>query len=351
MDRIIGRSAAVRLVRAVVRRPASRGFSLIEVLIAVMVLALGLLGVGAVFPVVIRSQRQSQDVVYGQIAARNAAAYITGRQYLVDAIRMLAYDTDQDGNIDPAPKFRATPWFVWSNKPSTKGGIDPLTGDMVLPHPKPPDAATITVKVPGYERLFPGVFTDGMNPQYIWDLAIRRKYEGGFQFLIVTRRIDQQIAVPEGLTLSNVLTGKNATAAQRRLATSVDAQGRPTGNGGPPGVGKYSRLRMVQINAPEMIRDGDPSLVQVRSMIDGDDGDSGAVLAYSTAIGQKLVDNLGTVYTVTGTQTDKSSKTWLRINPPLSRSAQDTVIVDGQAVELIMTPQVPVSVEVVDVAE
>ncbi|MCC6427650.1 MAG: prepilin-type N-terminal cleavage/methylation domain-containing protein [Phycisphaerales bacterium] len=338
-----------RLMRGPLPEHRARGFSLIEILIAVVVLALGLLGVGAVFPVVIRSQRQSQDVVYGQIASRNAAAYLMGRQHMLDALRLVAYDTNFDGNPDEDPRYDATPWFIWSDKPADWGSVDPGSGDLLLKHPKPPNSTITSIYVPASERLFPAPFTVGVNPQYIWDVAVRRKRVGGFQVLVVTRRLDQQIAVPEDLVLSNVLTGKYLTSGgQRRLPMSVDAAGRPTGNGGPPGIGTYSRLRSLEL---DQMHPSDNALISVRGMDDGDPTDqSTTVLPYANAVGQKLVDNLGTVYTVAGTEPGDKGITWMRVEPALTVQARRQKS-EGASVQFVMTPQVPVDVRVIDVAE
>lgn len=336
------------------------GFSLIEVLIAVVVLALGLLGVGAVFPVVIRSQRQSQDVIQGQIASRSAVAYVLGRQSLKDSLRDLAYDTDDDGDEDPPPLYDASPWLRWSDDPKFVGSVDPGTGALLLPNPDTTSAIK-TIYIPVAERLFPMPFTPGLDPQYVWDLALRRKKSGGCQIVVFTRRLDPQISIPEGWYLSHVLTGSTNDAGLTRLplAVSKDSKGNPTGNG----LGNYSRVRIVELDkwsADGAKSDGsgtDKSLITIKPFDDGDPTwNASDVMRRAELVGQKLVDNLGNVYTVVGTRTGKESASdgrkieWLKLDPPLSDYAWKQKK-DGAVVSFVMTPQPPAAVSVIDVEE
>ncbi len=341
-----------RVLRDACRRPRG-GFSLIEVLIAVVVLALGLLGVGAVFPVVIRSQRQSQDVIQGQVAARAASAYVMGRQNMLSSLRELAYDMNVDNNVDDPPDYNASPWYIWANNAAAVGGIDPKTGGVLLPNPDKTVAAT-TIYIPMADRLFPSPFTQGLDPQYAWDIALRRKKSGGAQVVIFTRRIDSQIGVPTGWTLSHALTGHDLPAASARVPLATDGKSIPTGNG----VGSYSRVRMLQLDrwGGDDKNERNASEITVKAINDGDPNwnDGSSALRRAEVIGQRLVDNMGNVYTVTGTREGKESASdgrpiqWLRLDPPLSRATwQEQKL--GAKIEMLLTPQVPAAVSVIDV--
>ena len=61
-----------------------RAFTLIEVLIAILILALGLLGLGAVFPVVITQQRNANAVVEGESVASMAESIVRSSNEVID---------------------------------------------------------------------------------------------------------------------------------------------------------------------------------------------------------------------------------------------------------------------------
>lgn len=345
MGRIF-RGAAAQARRLTARRRG--GFSLIEVLIAVVVLALGLLGVGAVFPVVIRSQRQSQDVIGGQIASRAAVSYVTGRKDLMGSLRKLAYDMNFDGKDDDPPRYEATPWFLWSEDAASLGSIDPGTGIMTLPHP-----VSGALFVPIADRVFPAPFTPGLDPQYVWDIVVRRKAEGGAQAVVFTRRIDPQVSVPAGWTLSHVVVGRGVASSQRRRPVATDSGGQPTGNG----VGAYSRVRVIELSrwGGDDASESDASLV---TFADYNDGESSWATSRAfrrvEAVGQQLVDNMGNQYTVVGTRMGEETASdgrrveWIRLSPELNRSVWRQKTLGGRVL-FVMTPQPPASVVIVDI--
>ena len=57
-----------------------QGFTLVEVLIAIGIFAIGMVAVAAIFPTALTVQRQSNAVVEGVLVADNAAAMIRGEQ-------------------------------------------------------------------------------------------------------------------------------------------------------------------------------------------------------------------------------------------------------------------------------
>ncbi len=63
--------------RSAVPGSASRAFSLVEILIAILILGLGLLGLGAVFPAVIAQQRGAVEKTQGAAVAASAAATVS----------------------------------------------------------------------------------------------------------------------------------------------------------------------------------------------------------------------------------------------------------------------------------
>ncbi|MEO0513054.1 MAG: prepilin-type N-terminal cleavage/methylation domain-containing protein [Planctomycetota bacterium] len=78
-----------------VRRASRSAFSLLEVMISILILALGLLGILAAYPSVIELQRRAQDDVLGDAAASAAEAYI----------RNAIWDNEQPVENDPDINF------------------------------------------------------------------------------------------------------------------------------------------------------------------------------------------------------------------------------------------------------
>ncbi len=322
------------------RRAWAAGFTLIEILIAVLILALGLLGLGAVFPVVIRQQRIGVEATYGVMAANSAQALLTGTDLNSGLANPATHNLWREWRDNPPlsqAAFDHGQWFI----PAT----DNVTNATELGRPGTVSAFWLPVRA----RLYPYDPANGEPPELVWDVAVHRVVDDdnllvprGFnpftndtlQVAVFVRRIDPRIRVPANTTLLQVIADNTLSANKRRRPVAVDLlAGLPTLSG----EGNYGTPRTVTVqfdyvpNDPTR-RDRDRLLVQTPNA---------ALWALVRQVGQRLVDNLGNVYTVVGSAEQGSNRV-VKVDPPVP------AYVNGPSAptitEVVFTPQVPAAV-------
>ncbi len=427
-----------------------RAFSLIEILVAVLILGLGLLGIGALFPVVIRDQRQSLDTTMGVLAIDSAKAQLTG-------VSLGSLITDR--------KNTGVPWFLdLSNAAHAGGEFSPtFTGTMLTPlwelqeKQNGPMWEEGSSSVPGFgfgewyvppvresegsgpnytpwpvivgvedgsnpekhlsipltSRLYPSIGEGGggalSEPQYVWDVALQRvpldfsrdtereveewEVDGNGNVIvdangvpvgtgrvsrgqrvraaIFVRRLDPRIRLTGSLSLIEALTDETAPASERRAPVAVDIDGLPTLDGtyGERPVGDlseaYSRPITIGVEFREYLSSQNASTeppvrdrlyfrsaTYAKPMYDDR-------VRLASQIGQKLVDNLGNIYTVIESG-EEGGRRYVRVDPPvpttLTRTMADgnPVTVNGDKyddalVQVVFTPQIPAAVLVTEV--
>lgn len=356
----------------------SRGFSLVEVLIAVLVLAIGLLGLGAVFPAIIAEQRSALEAIEGENAASAAATLLEGEEfidfsYIEESFNKAADDADDRYQyiwVVPPDGFSISGWSTMI--PSMYGFVGLETGLWTYDSTDSISALSsdrYVAQIPVGARLFPQPYS-GKEPRFVWDMALRREPSGDrLQAAIFVRRIDARIRVPRDHSLSDVLMGGNGIdAADVRVPVAINAAtGQPAADDGTANM-FYAALQNLNV---EVYSERLDWLI----FPDGRDPGVDTSVGFASKVGQKLVDNTGVVRTVVGVPTlsddqfDMNLSTNARVvivEPPFTvqnagggdtdsvrpdRGAnQDPDFDDERASwvrQVIFTPRTPVSVRVV----
>lgn len=350
---------------------SSRGFSLVEILIAVLILALGLLGLGAVFPAVIAQQRNAVDSTNGAATAASAAATLRGGGELANWSVLGAdkYFSQAQNMIDGNPGGPFLPTSLWEaewpvsetvassaispgfDTYKTSGTIRFGLGQTHMTYPQQ--------QIPEMARLSPPAFS-GRDPQYVWDFVARKNpATKQVEVALFVRRVDPRIRTGRDVSLSDAL------AADGVFAVGVDDTGRPA-----PGdrADRYAVPLVLGMEVPDYgdgpvldrihFRRTLPTAGTPEAYFDETSTGFPTRVELASLVGQQLVDNFGVVRTVTAIVEDEDDT--VEIDPPFTEQQALGGFPSGNppgansvdpslAQQVIFTPQIPVSVEVFSV--
>lgn len=384
-----------------------RAFSLVEILFAIVVLSLGLLGIAAVFPVVITQQQRAQDVVGGAVAATAARGALGNGGAIAELILIQdGFDSDRvldeegdtasgsnggNGSFDNDAILGGDPrassndpddlyeylwesdwvWAGFSNSinPSSGGLGDDRLG-LIAFGPAQVDGERIA-QVSVESRLVPQPSL-GQDPEYVWDFMLRRAPDLSIEAAVFVRRIDPQIrtagrrsggsATPP--TLSEILFDADGDHEDLvPLAFDYDNRVRVPGGDTSRGDGRvgYSTILALEAEVHDNFNTIGPAVGAYIELSANDPAGGPNVtndLARDVRLllqpGQRFVDNLGVVRTVVGPGLDRDGEvepTWLRVSPPYTAAElrNSDSAESGRLRQILYTAEVPVSVFVVEV--
>jgi len=351
----------------------TRAFSLVEILVAIVVLALGLLGIAAVFPVVVYQQRIASDTIQGVSMERSVNDFLAGHRLLNEP----AIPNGNNANPGDRRGWRIvlaqpqwsplsqqlanSPFGRWSlpiavadvtQMQDGEGfGFNPATGAMGMGQQGGRHVILSTS-----ERLIPAPFS-GAEPRYVWDFAARRIEAGArgprnqpltpdlgaddhVQLVIFVRRIDTAIRLRPGTSLSRALVDTGLPASDRRVPAAEDTSGRPTLDGlGTPLGPNFSPISYFSytVITPDII-------------VPDTSANFAAALPFAAQVGQRYVDQVGAVHRVVEVLRE-GNETRVRIDPPIDGRLATVNPGDlpERELQMLFTPQIPVAVNIVTV--
>jgi prepilin-type N-terminal cleavage/methylation domain-containing protein len=334
-------------------------FTLIEVLIAVLILALGLLGIGAVFPAVIRAQRTATDATLAVTCAEEAKNIILTRPDMNAPQGGTGANPGVGGwwfwlgnrtGWSPATGTVGYSWQMWNTGGRTE--LDPLVGTFTFDRGDPLSNTVLT----GDQRIWPLRSAGGGAPRFVWDFIGRRVRRASssdperIQIALFVRPIDSQIRLARttsnDYTLRRMLNsppvGRVPQPGLFSIAVGVDPlTGRPTLNGSGNGTNVYAAPLKMEFRILQAGNNYDRTRIEpVAGSGVGSNAGPADYLRFISQPGQKIVDNLGNIYTVLSSDAG-TNPLRLRIDPPFP-----TYLDASLRYEAAFTPQIPVTVSV-----
>jgi prepilin-type N-terminal cleavage/methylation domain-containing protein len=332
-----------------------RGFTLIEVMISVLILALGLLGLGAVIPVIVAQQRRAAESTLGVSCLRGAMAKMDGRTHFIQGIEQplwsqwlnncqwslpleggdwevgdrrqcssyaIAWSGPQQGTFEyralVSQEFEITDagdarWETTLQVQRRTVGPPPGSWQNYLS----PERSSDLVRA--VDRLYPSRESAGAGgrPSLVWDMAARRAGDRDLIVALFGRRVDSGIRIPPGGNLYDLV------ASGTVVPVGIAANGLPSLNG----AGNYSRPITLDAILPQG--------AYLKTRVQFESG-SAAQRQLASRPGQQFVDEFGGVYSVVSFDEQTSD---LVLNRPVTWTP-------GETVRIVFVPEIAVNIVV-----